>query len=91
MSYQHQVFQFTQTFVKAYKQLPRAIQRKVKRQLRFLAQDITHPGLRAKKMIDTKGNIWEARIDGRYRVTFCKSGNTIHLRAIGKHDIYQRP
>ena len=82
--------QNSQSFCMAYQQLPQAIQKKVDRQLAYLAADITHPGLRSKKMTDMKG-IWEARIDSRYRFTFELSGGVVRLRTVGTHDIYQRP
>jgi mRNA-degrading endonuclease RelE of RelBE toxin-antitoxin system len=83
-------FQFAQAFTEAYTRLPRRIQRKVDRQLHYLARDITHPGLRVRKMIHMNG-IWEARVDHRYRLTFELLDGKIYLRTVGRHDIYQRP
>jgi len=37
----------TDRFKKLYKKLPTSIKKKVKRQLRFLAEDIRHPSLYA--------------------------------------------
>ncbi len=82
--------EYTRGFLESYSHLPQFIQKKVKRHLDYLAQDITHMSLRTRKMADLDG-IWEARIDSRYRFTFDLSDGYIRLRALGTHDIYQRP
>lgn len=82
-------FEYTSQFKKLYKRLPQAIQKKVKRQLNILAQDIRHPSLGVKKM-ENKKNIWEARVDIQYRITFKMQRETITLRAVGTHEIYRK-
>lgn len=80
----------TPSFLKAYRQLPSSIQKKVDRNLQFLLNDITHPGLQAKKMTGM-GGIWEARVDLHYRFTFEFSSGVICLRTVGSHEILDHP
>jgi hypothetical protein len=72
---------------KAFMRLPEIIQQKARRQERRLARDHTHPGLQARKLQGQK-NLWEARVDDRYRLTFERHGSVICLRDVGSHDIY---
>lgn len=80
----------TTPFIKQYKKLSPIVQRKVDRQLIHLAQDIRHPALYAKKMSGV-GDIWEARVNGRYRFTFQIDRDVVILRKVGTHDIYRKP
>lgn len=76
---------FTDSFCEDSSRLPTAIQKKIDRQLKFLAQNLLHPGLRAKK-IQGYSDIWEARVDRFYRFTFKIIADTIYLRRVDKHD-----
>ena len=80
----------TDRFKKLYKRLPTSIKKKVKRQLKFLAEDIRHPSLYAKK-IRGRETIWEARVDIHHRMTFQIVDGRIILRGIGPHDVLKRP
>ena len=82
--------QFTRSFLDAYNKLPQLIKRKLDRQLQILTQNINHPSLRARKMTGM-GNIWEARVDIHYRITFDRIDGIIRLRLVGNHDIYLNP
>lgn len=77
-------------FVRQYAKLPAAIRKKVDQQVRRLAEDIRHPGLAARKMVNREA-IWEARIDYQYRVTFQISSSVIVMRRVGTHEIYRKP
>ena len=78
-------------FRASYQQLPHAIQRKVDKQLRFLAENLRHPSLQVKRIKATEG-LWEARVDLHYRMTFEVIGETIYLRVVGNHDeVLRRP
>ena len=68
-----------------YRKLPKAIRRKALRQIRKLSKNSRHPSLRVKKIQGT-ADIWEARIDLHYRMTFEIVDDTIFLRVIGHHD-----
>lgn len=65
--------------------LPTPLKKKAIKQLRFLAVDLRHPSLRARKLSGTKDR-WEARIDFHYRFTFQMEEDTIIIRKIGPHD-----
>lgn len=75
----------TQPFKKDYQRLSNEIQRKADKALRLLAVSLRHPSLQVKKIQGTK-NIYEARVDIHYRMTFSLEGDTLTLRAIGAHD-----
>ena len=81
-------FAYTTQFSKQFKQLPSHLQTKLRRQLTYLAQDMRHPSLHAKKMAG-KSDIWEARVDYHYRFTFQIRSGIIVLRAVGTHQIYR--
>ena len=74
-----------ESFRHGYRQLPPAIQHKVDKQLRLLAENIRHPSLQTKKIQGSPG-LWEARVDLHYRMTFERSGETVVLRVVGHHD-----
>ncbi len=81
---------FLRTFVKDYHKLPDRIQQKVDRRLKHLAQDLRHPGVKARKMVGV-GDIWEGRVDGRHRFTFQIEGGKLIMRRVGDHTIYKKP
>jgi mRNA interferase RelE/StbE len=82
--------EFSRRFKKSYKKLPQNIQEKADRKLRILAESPSHPSLQTKKMIN-QDDIWEARIDFHFRMTFEVYENIIVLRTIGTHEIYRNP
>ena len=59
------------------------------RQLRYLVQDLRHPGLRAKK-VSGLDDVWEGRVDIHYRFTFQINEGMIYLRSVGLHDILRK-
>lgn len=78
-------------FRESYQRLPRIIQRKVDKQLAFLAENLRHPSLQVKPIQGTPG-IWEARVDLHYRMTFEVISDVIYLRVVGHHDdVLRRP
>lgn len=81
---------YLKRFLRQYAKLPPAIQKKVDRRLKLLAEDIRHPGVKAKKMTGFD-DIWEGRVDEHYRFTFKIVDDTIVLRAVGTHEIYRKP
>ncbi len=73
-------------FKKAYRNLPPAIQKKVRKALRLLAENPRYASLRTKPIQGTKG-IYEARIDRSYRLTYERlPGDILRIRVVGKHD-----
>lgn len=80
----------SEPFVKEYLNLQLPIRKKLDRQLTYLAENLRHPGLYAKK-VSGAADIWEARIDYHFRFTFQILENVILLRRAGTHDILKNP
>lgn len=81
---------FSKPFKREYAKLSAPIRKKVDRQIRQLTQDIHHPSLSARKMVNEQA-IWEARVDIHYRMTFQLQRDLLTLRRIGTHEIYRNP
>lgn len=75
----------TPKFKKAYDKLPPHIQKKAKKSINFLKNDISYPSLRVKRMTGVQKS-WEGRVDRSYRFTFEKTTDGIILETIGPHD-----
>lgn len=80
----------TDTFIANFEKLPEEVKRKTKQSIKFLADNLFHPSLRAKKIKGSRG-IWEASVTMKYRFTFQIKTDTYILRKIGTHDILQNP
>lgn len=82
-------FRRTERFKKALRALPAPIQEKAIKALRLLAENPRHPSLQVKK-IQGMENIWEGRVDQKYRFTFQLENEddqmVIVLRNIDNHD-----
>jgi len=76
---------FTERFVKQYERLPENIQKKVDKALRLLDTNFRHPGLRSHPM-EGAGDIFEAYVDAKYRLTFERRGNIFIMRNVDNHD-----
>ncbi len=73
-------------FIALYKNLPEAIQKKIKRQIKLLAENPRHPSLQTNPILGTNG-IYEARVDINYRMTYERiADDTLLLRVVAKHD-----
>jgi mRNA-degrading endonuclease RelE of RelBE toxin-antitoxin system len=75
----------TDRFNRAYRKLEPRQQELVKKALRQLAMDRTHPGLRIKRVQGTD-TIWEMRAGRDIRITFEITGEAYILRNAGHHD-----
>jgi mRNA-degrading endonuclease RelE of RelBE toxin-antitoxin system len=75
---------YTQRFRRAYAEALPHIQRACDRRLALLLRDLRHPSLRAKKYDEAKG-IWQARVDGGWRLYFVIEGDTYVLLALIPH------
>jgi hypothetical protein len=75
----------TERFKRAYRMLEPAEQELVKKALRQLMADRSHPSLRVKRIQGTD-NIWEMRAGRDIRVTLEITGEAYLLRNVGHHD-----
>jgi mRNA-degrading endonuclease RelE of RelBE toxin-antitoxin system len=76
----------TEEFLKRYRRLPRRIQKKVDKQLRFLVTNPAHPSLKIHRLNDE----WEFYVDVHYRGIFLREGNMYTLLTVGVHRIIER-
>lgn len=76
----------TEEFLKRYRVLPKKIQKKVDKQLRFLASNPRHPSLKVHKLNDE----WEFYVDIHYRGIFLREGNMYTLLTVGGHKLVER-
>jgi mRNA-degrading endonuclease RelE of RelBE toxin-antitoxin system len=74
----------TQRAKNDYRALPEGVQRLVDKQLDHLLQDLRYPSLKAKKYDERRG-IWQARVDGSYRLYFLIEGDVYVILTITKH------
>jgi len=83
------IFVRSDRFKRAFQSLPKEVQKKAVRALRLMDENLSYPSLVLKK-IHGYPDIWEARIDIKYRLTFQveqKDGETLCiLRNIDNHD-----
>jgi len=63
------IFIRSERFKQAFCSLPKEIQKKAVRSLRLLAEDPFYPSLVVKK-VHGFSDVWEARVDIKYRLTF---------------------
>ena len=59
----------TDRAIEALKDAPSAVQRAFDKQLRFLADNLQHPSLHAKKL-DEATDVWQARVNRDWRFYF---------------------
>ena len=71
----------TEEFLKRYRRLPKRIQRKVDKQLRFLVTNPAHPSLKIHRLNDE----WEFYVDVHYRGIFLREGSMYTLLTVGVH------
>jgi len=76
----------TEEFLTRYRVLPKKIQKKVDKQLRFLASNPRHPSLKVHKLNDE----WEFYVDIHYRGIFLREGNMYTLLTVGGHKLVER-
>ncbi|GAB4453589.1 MAG: hypothetical protein Fur0044_48420 [Anaerolineae bacterium] len=76
----------THRFKKAYQRLPTHIQQKMKKALRLLDENPRHPSLQVEKIKGRTDNIYEGRVDEKYRFSFQFEGNDKILRNVDNHD-----
>ena len=75
---------YTKRFLESYADLTPEVKRVVDRRIAFLLADLRHPSLRAKKY-DAARDIWQARVNGGWRVYFKITGDTYYLLNLAPH------
>lgn len=80
------ILELTETFRESYRKLPKPIQAKVQKQLRFLTQNPRHRSLHIHKL----NGEWEFYIDIHYRCFFNQRGNVYTLLTVGTHKLVDR-
>ena len=70
---------------KDYKTLPPSVQKKFKKQLRFLAHNPRHPSLQIHRIQGS--DYWEFYVDKAHRCVFRQDGSIYYLLATGSHKI----
>ncbi len=80
------ILELTETFRESYRKLPKPIQAKVQKQLRFLAQNPQHRSLHIHKL----NGEWEFYVDVHYRCFFHRHGNVYTLLTVGTHKLVDR-
>jgi hypothetical protein len=63
---------------------PELVQKAFYKQLHFLARNLRHPSLRAKKYDESSG-LWQARVTQDWRFYFTVEGDEYHLHSIKRH------
>ena len=74
----------TDRAIEALKDAPSPVQRAFDKQLRFLAQNLHHPSLRAKKFSESE-DLWQARVNKDWRFYFKIEGDTYIIVRIIPH------
>ncbi len=75
---------YTERFRRNYAEAPPYIRRACDRRLGFLLRDLRHPSLHAKKYDEAHG-IWQARVDGGWRLYFLIKDDVYVLLALIPH------
>lgn len=77
-------FRLTPTAAASYVKAPRAVRNAFDKQTNFLAHNIRHPSLRAKKY-DESTRMWQARVDRDWRFYFTIEDDTYVIHKIIPH------
>ena len=76
---------FTERFARQYERLPQSVQKKVDKALRLLEVDFRHPGLQSHPVQGSE-DIFEARVDIKYRMTFERRSDVFVMRNVDNHN-----
>lgn len=76
----------TEEFKEAFSKLPGVIKKKIRKQLRFLQSNPSHPSPKIHKL----NGEWEFYVDIHYRCFFLREGNRFILLTVGSHKIVDR-
>jgi mRNA-degrading endonuclease RelE of RelBE toxin-antitoxin system len=70
--------------IESLRDAPAHVRRAFEKQLRFLAANLLHPSLRAKKY-DESADLWQARVNRDWRFYFTIKGDTFRIEDIIAH------
>ncbi len=77
----------TDEFVKRYKNLPVALQKKSAKQEKLFRENPFHPSLHTEKLNPKNREVWSFRVDKSYRIVFrFTNGKTAMFLTVGPHD-----
>jgi mRNA-degrading endonuclease RelE of RelBE toxin-antitoxin system len=76
---------FTERFFQMYEQLLKEIQKKAKKTIQLVDENLRHPSLRVHPIQGWRG-MYEARVDQKYRLSFEFDGQKKVLRNIDNHE-----
>jgi len=74
----------SERFLRSYKDAPAPVKRAFEKQINYLARNLRHPSLHAKKYAKTL-DIWQARVNDDWRFYFRIDGDTYTLLDIIPH------
>jgi mRNA interferase RelE/StbE len=75
---------YTERFRRSYADAPSAVQAQCDKQLAYLAENLRHPSLQAKKYEEAR-NLWQARVNRSWRLYFVIEGDAFYLVDIMPH------
>ncbi|MEX2029164.1 MAG: hypothetical protein WD963_01635 [Candidatus Paceibacterota bacterium] len=75
---------YHKNFLRSLNNFPDSVKKKLKKQIDYLAKDIRHPSLHAKKF-DESIDLWQARVDKDKRFYFIIETDTYVLLDIKHH------
>jgi mRNA-degrading endonuclease RelE of RelBE toxin-antitoxin system len=80
------VIELTERVREDYQALPKPVQKKFNKQIRFLAKNPRHPSLHIHRIRGSSG-YWEFYLNDAYRCVFRRAGNVYYLIAAGPHKV----
>lgn len=75
---------FSDHFTRALNEAPERVKKDFKKQLPLLLKDLKYPSLHAKKYDESK-DLWQARVNGSWRMYFIIEGNIYYFVDIMAH------
>lgn len=75
---------FSDRAIDSVAQAPAVVRRSFNKQMRFLAENLHHPSLRAKKY-DESRDLWQGRVNRDWRFYFTISGDVYRIEDVMPH------
>jgi len=75
---------FSDRAIESLRTAPPNVRRAFEKQLRFLASNLLHPSLRAKRY-DESAELWQARVNRNWRFYFTIVGDTFFIEDVIAH------